>query len=220
MKTIFISRDLPLHSPFRRELEDAGFTVHAQSLINIVPLKFKVPERPFQWVFFSSSHGADLFLHNYDGPNDFKVGTVGLATAEVVRTHGIEPDFIGLSGDMLEVAHELKHAVGDETVLFAGAEGGSERVKSHLSSDQKILLAVYRTEPNMQADIPDTDVVYLTSPSNAKAYLAQHGMDKRTFAAIGTTTADYLKDRGVGEVHVPKTPGQKHVLRMLLALRA
>jgi len=218
MKTIFISRDLPLHSPFRKELENAGWTVHAQSLINIVPLKFKVPEKPFQWVFFSSSYGADLFLHNYEGPKDFKVGTAGLATAEVVRTHGIEPDFIGLSGDMLEVAHELKHIVGDETVLFAGAEGGSERVKSHLSAEQKILLPVYRTEPNMAADIPETDVVYLTSPSNARAYLAQHDIAEKRFCAIGTTTADHLKENGVGEVHIPKTPQTKHVLRMLLSL--
>jgi uroporphyrinogen-III synthase len=218
MKTIFISRDLPFHSLFRKELENAGWTVHAQSLINIVPLKFKVPDRPFHWVFFSSSHGADLFLHNYEGPMDFKVGTAGLATAEVVRTHGIEPDFIGLSGDMLEVAHELKHAVGDETVLFAGAEGGSERVKSHLSADQKILLPVYRTEPNMDAAIPDTDVVYLTSPSNAKAYLARHDTSGKRFCAIGTTTSDFLRDKGVAEVLIPKTPNKKHVLRMLLSL--
>lgn len=218
MKSIFISRDLPAHSPFRRELEAVGWTVHAKSLINIVPLRFTVPDRPFQWVFFSSSHGADLFLHNYDGPRDFKVGTAGLATADVVRTHGIEPDYIGLSGDMLEVAHELKTAVGDETVLFAGAEGGSERVKSHLAPQQKIHVAVYRTEPDLSADIPDTEYVYLTSPSNATAYLNRFSAEGKTFVAIGTTTADYLKERGVADVRIPKTPQEKHVLRLLLAL--
>ncbi|MCF8258553.1 MAG: uroporphyrinogen-III synthase [Flavobacteriales bacterium] len=218
MRSIFISRDLPLHSLFRRKLEDEGWTVHAQSLINIVPIRFTVPARPFQWVFFSSSHGADLFLHNYEGPKDFKVGVVGTATAEVVRTHGIIPDFVGESGDMLEVAHQLKDAVGDETVLFAGAEHGSERVKSHLSGEQKMQLSVYRTEPDMAAEIPDTDVVYLTSPSNAKAYLARHRTDNRKFSAIGTTTADYLKEHGVKEVSIPKTPQQKHVLRLLLSL--
>lgn len=217
MPSIFISRDLPAHSPFRKELEQAGWTVHAKSLINIVPLSFELPERPFHWVFFSSSHGADLFLHNYDGPRDFKVGTAGLATAEVVRTHGIEPDYIGHSGDMLEVAHELKYVVGDETVLFAGAEGGSERVKSHLSTQQKILMSVYRTEPEMLAEIPETDYVYLTSPSNATAYLAQRGLGSQ-FIAIGTTTADFLKDNGVEKVLVPKTPQRKHVTRLLLSL--
>lgn len=218
MKTIFISRDLPLHSPFRKELENAGWTVHAQSLINIVPLKFKVPEQPFQWVFFSSSHGADLFLHNYDGPVDFKVGAVGIATAAVVRTHGIVPDLVGESGDMLEIAHQLKDAVGDDTVLFAGAEHGSMRVRSRLSSGQVIMLPVYRTESIMDADIPDTDAVYLTSPSNARAYLAQHGTAGRQFIAIGTTTADFLKENGVEDVRIPKTPQQKHVLRLLLSL--
>jgi uroporphyrinogen-III synthase len=218
MKTIFISRDLPAHSPFRKELEAAGWTVHARSLINIVPLKFKVPEQSFQWVFFSSSHGADLFLHNYDGSRDFKVGTAGLATAEVVRAHGIEPDFIGQSGDMLEVAHALKYAVGDDTVLFAGAEGGSERVKSHIPLGHKIMLSVYRTEPELTAEIPDTDYVYLTSPSNATAYLAQLGLGGRQFIAIGTTTADFLRENGVERVLVPKTPQRKHVLRLLTAL--
>lgn len=218
MKTLFISRDLPAHSPFRKALEDAGWTVFAQSLINIVPLKFTVPDRPFQWVFFSSSHGADLFLHNYDGPRDFKVGTAGMSTAEVVRTHGIEPDFIGLSGDMLEVAHELKHAVGSETVLFAGAENGSERVKSHLGPEQKIMLPVYRTEPLSDADIPDTQYVYITSPSNAVAYLALKGSGHRKFIAIGATTADFLRDKGVEHILVPKTPQRKHVLKLLNSL--
>lgn len=54
-------RDLPLHSPFRLALEEAGWTVFAESLIDIVPLKFEVKGGALDWVCFSSSHGADLF---------------------------------------------------------------------------------------------------------------------------------------------------------------
>ena len=217
-RSIFISRDLPLHSPFRLALEEAGWTVFAQSLIDIVPLKFEVKVEALDWVFFSSSHGADLFLHNYHGPRDFKIGVVGVATADVVHTHGLLPNYVGHSGDMMVVAQELADLVGDGKVLFAGAEGGSERVRSGLRPEQITALSVYRTEPIMNADIPETDTVYLTSPSNATAYLAQHPIAQQTWVAIGSTTADHLKEKGVSNVYVPSSPERKDVLELLLSL--
>lgn len=217
-RSIFISRDLPLHSPFRLALEEAGWKVFAQSLIDIIPLKFEVLDKALDWVFFSSSHGADLFLHNYHGPRDFKIGVVGVATANVVHTHGLLPNYVGHSGDMMVVARELAEVVNGGRVLFAGAEGGSERVRSVLRSEQITALSIYRTEPIMDANISETDVVYLTSPSNATAYLAQHAIAKQTWVAIGSTTADYLKEKGVGNVLVPHSPERTAVLKLLLSL--
>lgn len=219
MRTVFISRDLPPQSAFRTALEAAGWKVHAQSLITVTPLPFTVPNEHFDWVFFSSSHGANLFLNSYDGPMDFKVGTVGRATAKVVESHGITPDFIGEGGDALKVGRELADTVKDAKVLFAGAEHGSGKVRSFLRPEQVLLLAVYRTASATDADIPDTDVVYLTSPSNARAYLGAHGSDGRAFVAIGTTTADFLKEHGVKEVLLPTSPQEKHVLEVLNGLR-
>ncbi len=202
----------------RLALEQAGWTVFAQSLIDIVPLDFAMPNQPLDWVFFSSSHGADLFLHNYKGPHNFKIGVVGTATADVVHSHGLIPNYVGHSGNMMEVAQELAAVVDGGNVFFAGAESGSARVRSALQPHQITLLPVYRTEPILDAQIPHTDVVYLTSPSNAKAYLAQHSIAYQTWVAIGQTTADFLKENGVAEVLVPPTPNREDVLNLLLAL--
>ena len=202
----------------RLALEQAGWTVFAQSFIDILPLDFVMPNQPLDWVFFSSSHGADLFLHNYKGPHNFKIGVVGSATADVVQSHGLIPNYIGNSGNMMEVAQELATLVEGENVLFAGAESGSARVRSALQPHQISQLAVYRTQAITNATIPNTSVVYLTSPSNAKAYLAQHSIAHQTWVAIGQTTADYLKENGVAEVLVPPTPERKDVLNLLLAL--
>jgi uroporphyrinogen-III synthase len=119
---------------------------------------------------------------------------------------------------MMEVAQELADVVEGGNVLFAGAESGSARVRSALQPYQISLLAVYRTQAITTATIPNTSVVYLTSPSNAKAYLAQHSIAHQTWVAIGQTTADFLMENGVAEVLVPPTPERKDVLNLLLAL--
>jgi uroporphyrinogen-III synthase len=202
----------------RLALERAGWVVHAQSLIDIIPVKFLLPNEPLDWVFFSSSHGADLFLHNYTGSHDFKIGAVGLATAEVVRSHGFECNYVAQSGNMNEVALELAAVVKGGKVLFAGAESGSSRVRSGLLPEQITLLTVYRTEPILNANIPLTDVVYLTSPSNAKTYLAQNTIAQQTWVAIGQTTADFLTEKGIARVLLPRSPQQADVLNLLLSL--
>ena len=100
-------------------------------------------------------------------------------------------------------------------ILFPMAEGGSGRIRSQLSPDQVTALPIYRTEPRSSVDIPDTDFVFLTSPSNTEVYLKIILEGK---IAIGTTTRDFLSQKGIEDVLVPEEPNSDSVLRLIRRL--
>jgi len=214
--SIFISRNLKTNNSLLNGLTKAGWFVHANSLIKIVPLEFDISELHFDWLFLSSTNGAKLLFENFKPSNLIKIGAVGEATANSIRNFGFEPEFIGQSGDMNEVGRQFAMVVGNEKVLFAGAEGGSAKVRSSLDSGQVLFKAIYRTELLNNITIPETEFVYLTSPSNSEAFLSRNSLDGKKIVAIGQTTADFLTKKGFKDVLVPRSPKEEDVLELLL----
>lgn len=213
-RSIFISRQLPSTGPLLEFLNKECWEVHQRSLIKIEPIPFTI-EKEFDWVFIASSNGAKLLLRSYVPPESTRVGVVGEATAQAVRSFGIFPDFIGKTGDMNELGDSLARTVGSGSVLFAGAEGGSERIRSAIPLAQRTFVPIYRTVMVDDPSIPDTDVAFLTSPSNAAAYLKNASLNGKTVIAIGQTTAEYLRSKGISKVLVPASPREEDVLALL-----
>lgn len=216
MKSIFISRDLETDDRLHVGLTEMGFNVHANSLIEIQPLPFSIPSQPFDWVFLASKNAAKIFLADHLG--SVKIAVAGKATADAVRAFGLEPTFIGSGGDMIKVGKDLAEEVGSSTVLFPMAESGSGRIRSQLNSDQVIELPIYQTIPASNVNIPETDVVFLTSPSNSKVYLENGSLKEKSVIAIGTTTRDFLSQQGIENVLVPEGPNSKSVLSLIRGL--
>ncbi len=131
---------------------------------------------------------------------------------------GMEPAFVGSGGDMTKVGQDLADAVGDSTVMFPMAESGSGRIRNQLRTEQVIELPIYRTELKTDIEIPETDLAFLTSPSNATAYLKQRSLDCKTVIAIGTTTSDFLSKKGIQDILVPEEPNSKSVLWLIRSL--
>jgi uroporphyrinogen-III synthase len=119
---------------------------------------------------------------------------------------------------MEEVGRQLAAVVGQGSILFLGAEGGSQRVRQAIGAEQQRFVAVYRTILVEDAEIPETDTVFLTSPSNAEAYLNVRSLAGKTLIAIGHSTAHYLKERGLEPVLIPKTPTEEDVVGLLRTL--
>lgn len=130
----------------------------------------------------------------------------------------MEPSFIGDSSDMAEVGRHFVPILGHKTVTFFGALGGSEKLRSELPPKQVFFIPIYRTKPERKPDIPETEVVYLTSPSNAKAYLSNHPLEGKIVIAIGTTTAEFLHTNGIEKVLIPSAPTEEHVIGLLRGL--
>ena len=216
-RSIFISRDLPENSSLLQFLLANNWDVHHQSLIRITPLQFSI-ELEADWIFVSSSNGAKILFNSFRPLPKTKIGVVGKATAAAVRFYGIEPAFIGQTGDMNAVALELANTVGANSILFVGAEGGSEIIRSAIPSNQISFVPIYRTEILEKVVIPETDVVFLSSPSNAKCYMNNASLDDKTVIAIGSTTASFLQENRVTEVLIPHSPSEESVIDLLRKL--
>ena len=216
-RSIFISRKLAADSILLNYLTKNDWTVYDRSLIRIEAIPFKI-EGVFDWIFLSSSNGAKILLSSYAPNDETRIGAVGEATAKTLNKYGVFPDFVGDSGNMDQLADRLARTVGSGTVLFVGAEGGSEKIRNAIPSVQSNFVAVYRTVQADGVEIPNTTHVFLTSPSNAKYYLSSADISNKKVIAIGNTTAEFLSSRGMKNVLIPATPKEKDVVELLAGL--
>lgn len=215
--SIFISRNLPEESHLLSYLLENNWEVHHLSLIEIQPIAFEV-DHETDWIFVSSSNGARILFKDYLPDSTIKIAVVGKATADAVRSFGLEPSFIGETGDMHEVGRQFVPILAHKSVMFYGAEGGSEILRSELPEEQVSFTSIYSTELKADIDLPETEYVFLTSPSNAKAYLQNASPEGKHIIAIGNTTAKYLASRVDTDIHIPTAPTEEHVIGLLRRL--
>lgn len=215
--SIFISRNLTEDSHLLSYLKEKNWEVHHESLIQIEPIPFSVEEQT-DWIFLSSSNGARILLESYTPSKSVKIGVVGNATADAVRFFGFEPSFTGETGNMHEVGRHFVSVLAHKSVMFYGALGGSEILRSELPDDQVHFTPIYQTTLKSEVTLPETEYVYLTSPSNAKAYLQCASLTGKRVIAIGNTTASFLKAQGVDDIHIPSAPTEEHVIGLLRRL--
>lgn len=217
-KSLFISRALTAHDPLRTELEAQGWEITAMSLIQIIPTEFELPKPLPDWVFFSSSNAVKTFYRQYpDVP--FKIGVTGKGTEKTVKEYEQEASFVGEGTDMNQVGKAFAEEVGDETVLFPVSSRSSKSIQNHIPESQQIVSTVYKTILRKGLQLPETDVVVLSSPSNAEAYLDDRKVpENATVIAYGETTKSYLNEQGVTDVKVPDQPNSKSILEIVQRL--
>lgn len=215
-RSVFITRSLNEDDPLWSGIVSKGIEVKAFSLIRIIPLPYAIPQKPFDWIFLSSSNAVSIFLPNYEG--NAKIAVTGNATANACRSFGYNPDFIGSGGDMLKVGEAFSKVLKNETVLFPCAESGSGRIRTPLVPSQFHVLPIYKTEGVSQPDIPDTDIVLLTSPSNAEVFLKHSSVSNKIIVAIGHTTKDHLISKNVADVRVPDQPTTAAIVELICLL--
>lgn len=214
-RSIFISRKLTPESLLLAYLIEHGWTIHHRSLIDVEPLPFSI-DHSTDWMFISSKNGVRFLAETFRPDENMQIATVGKATATAVEdAWGRVPDFIGESGNSDRVGAEFAKIIGKETVLFAGAENGSDKIRSALPNDQVREVSVYRTTPKKNETIPETEVVYLTSPSNATAFLNSASLEGKQVIAIGNTTGDFLAQQGVRGLHILSEPTEEAVVELL-----
>ena len=197
-------------------LKEAGFQVYDYSLIKIEEIIFTLPKFEFDWVFLASSNAAKIFLPSFSGT--VKIAVAGSATAKAVTDLGFKVSFTGAGGNMTAVGQLFAKEANSSPVLFPCAEEGSKKIQHQLHEDQVIDLPIYRSVAKQDIEIPETSIVFLSSPSNAKIYLNHINPDNKTIVAIGETTREFLTERGIQNVLVPKSPEPNSILDLILGL--
>jgi len=162
MKAI-VTRPREQAQPLVGRLEGLGLEVVECPLIEIV----RTSDEPvdcagYEWLIVTSPNGAEEIAGR--GRNLPKVAAVGPGTAETLRAHGIEPDFVPDVSSQDGLLAEFPRPAG--RVLFAAAANSRRRPIDELGAD---FVPLYETRL-LSPEPPEGDVVVLASGSAARAY--------------------------------------------------
>ncbi len=203
--TVYITRDLREDDFFFNVLRQNGCEVFGRALIEIkrIPLKL-IPDA--DWVFFSSKHAVRHFLGQTKLKQGMKIAAVGKATSDELRKFNLRADFIGGGNDTRITAKQFGAVAGRSKVLFPQAKGSLKTVQQQLATATILDLVVYETIQRPADDLPETDVLVFTSPSNLEAFLEKKKIGKQQkIVAMGHATGNTLKEKGFLSFYSPAT---------------
>ncbi len=162
--------------------------------------------RGFDWIIFTSANGVEKFferlkVHGLDARALNKVAAIGSATANKLLTFGIIADVVPKNFVAESLADALKNFVGGKKILLVRAEEARDVLPEALKNfgAEVTIAPVYKTEAELPAQInfDSIDLMTFTSSSTVKNFVAAYGIKKIPTAAIGSITAQTLKDFGM-----------------------
>jgi uroporphyrinogen-III synthase len=164
-------------------VESLGHEAVFCELIRVEPLGDEpVDAGAYDWLVVTSRNGAHELARR--GVTANRIAAIGPATAEALRSHGLNVDLVATS----HTQEGLRDELPEGTLLLAAAEGARQDV---LDAD---FLPLYRTI-ELRPDVPEADVALLTSGSSARA-LAASGAHPPV-VAIGPQTAAEARAAGL-----------------------
>jgi uroporphyrinogen III methyltransferase/synthase len=160
---VIVTRPRAQAGPLVERLEELGYEVVECPLIEIE----RTSEDPidcagYEWAVVTSPNGADEVARR--ACNLPKVAAVGPGTAEQLRKHGIEPDFVPKVSSVDGLLDEFSRPAGK--IVYLAAENARRHPIDALKADY---VPLYRTVL-LQPEPPEGDVVVLASGSAARAY--------------------------------------------------
>ena len=200
-----ITRDLKADSFFKNALEGNGYEVNGISFIETIPVKFDtVPAT--DWIFFASSTAVDNFFKTAgEIKPKTKYGVIGKSSELALKKYNKNAAFVGSIPDTKVIGRKFAKTVGQETVLFPQAKGGLRTIQQQFSNASNLTdLVVYETVKKEKFELPKSEVLVFTSPSNVESYFANTTVaDNQKVIAIAKSTDKKLKAMGVKKVLLP-----------------
>lgn len=218
MKKVLITRPRAQAADFGAALQAAGLEPVYFPVIEIRPVDDLSPftlalSRGVDWVVFTSVNAVDAVfsapLSTWDG---LRLAAVGRKTADALRQHGLEPDFIPQTFTGPSVLPGLGELTG-KTVLLPRSEIARPELPAVIRAAGGIALevTVYHTLPaeveadGLKALQTHLDWVTFTSPSTVENFVAlarRYGVDGLAIpaACIGPTTAEAAREAGFARV--------------------
>jgi hydroxymethylbilane synthase len=220
--SVFISRNKKEAGYFYSTLHALGHRVTCHSLTRFEKIPFKgIPD--CDWIFFSSRNCVKYFFaQNPTIPATVKIGSIGGATAEALVKRGITADFTGEGPDTVAIGKTFAaHVLPASKVLFPQSTASYRTVQKQFDDQSQVIdMVVYDTIENEEAEIPDADIVVLTSPSNAILYFRKKKvLPDQVFIPMGNSTADILKEYGISNYVLPWNTSEMALADAVMSLR-
>jgi hydroxymethylbilane synthase len=216
-KTLFISKKLSDDSVFR-ELEKYDVTTIDEPLIRFTQIPFSYTPQT-KWIFFSSKNAMDyFFVQRPEIADGTLYGVIGKSSARHLSTFGKSADFIGEGVDVAQIAKNFREVLKDDSVLFPQAIDSMRTIQKYIAfSNTQYNLYTYKTSIRSDFEIPYTNIVIFTSPSNVDAYLSKYKIDERQrVIAMGSATKFKLSEYGIRNVSTPEFFGEEGLIGLLL----
>ena len=216
MKRIFISRSLKPSSPIRQVIGQNQLT--DQSLIQFSKLDFDTPEA--DWIFFYSRNGVKFFFQNGNYElYPFLWACMNKGTADELSHYVTDTSFVG-SGTPEEIAESFKqHIDSGQKVCFIRANNSKDSIMKLLVDHDHFSIPVYDNVPVENVPDQEFDILIFTSPLNAEVWFRHSVYNGEKVIAIGTTTADHLKNSlGIETVITAENPSESSIAECLASL--
>lgn len=217
-KSIFISRTLTSDSPFITLKQNEDCKVIDQSLIKITQIRYSYTPQT-SWIFFTSKNAIDYFFaQNPNVPEHVKYGVIGNSSANHLKNHHVSADFIGKGVNLLNIAKEFREILQNDSVLFPQAIDSYQTIQKQLAFTNTCYnLYVYKTSIRTDFDLPFSDILIFTSPSNVTAYYNKYQPDSRqSVVAIGSSTKQKLNEYNVINVLTPHSFNEQGLLDCII----
>lgn len=217
-KRIFISRKLTQDSPFMEFSRINNIEIIDQSLLQITQIRFSYTPQT-NWIFFTSKNAMDYFFAQEPNlPETVKYGVISHSSANYLLRYKKTADFIGTGIDLLNIAKDFREVLQNESVLFPQAIDSYQTIQKQLAFTNTCYnLYVYKTVLKTDFEIPYSEILIFTSPSNVEAYFHKYKIDSRQMVvAMGPTTKYKLREFGVLNVFLPKSFDEKGLLDAII----
>jgi uroporphyrinogen III methyltransferase / synthase len=160
---VIVTRPRRQAGPLVERLEALGLGVVECPLIEIVHTSDEpIDCSGYEWLIVTSPNGAEEIVRR--GRNLPKIAAVGPGTAETLRAHWLEPDFVPRVSSQDGLLAEFPRPEG--RILFAAAANSRRRPIDELGAD---FVPLYDTRL-LTPEPPEGDLVVLASGSAARAY--------------------------------------------------
>ncbi len=167
-KTILVTRSASQSSKFSDRLKQEGATVIEVPALVVTPPSscYNLDQaihniNSFQWLILTSTNGVDYFFERLGEKGKdsralagVKIAVVGKKTAESLKTHGLEPDFIPPNFVADSLVANLPETLRGIKILFPRVEtGGREVLVNELNSQGAEVVEVAAYESSCPENI-------------------------------------------------------------------
>lgn len=218
-KSIFISRKLASDSPFIALAQNRDYKIIDEALIQIAQIRYSFTPQT-NWIFFTSKNAIDYFFAQQPNlPGGVKYGVIGNASANHLLKYDLRADFTGKGVNLVHIAKEFREVLQNESVLFPQAIDSYQTIQKQLAFTNTCYnLYVYKTSIRTDFDLPFSDILVFTSPSNVIAYYNKYKVDPRQVViAIGPSTKHKLHEYNVMDVLMPVSFDEKGLFDCLVS---
>ncbi len=162
------------------------------------------------WIFFTSKNAVKFFFEKNNVLGRQKIACLGDGTFKVLSKFVNRVDYVGKNVDTHFIGKEFAEIIGDAICFFPISNISKRTIQQYLPQNQVIEEVIYQTLITQQTNIPTTDIVVLTSPSNTINYQNIKGFQSnQIIIAMGPSTAQQIKDLNLNNIVIqPTKPGE------------